>query len=367
MRSPACPPACIRLGPAIALPLALLAASVAPARADTAARTYALSWSRLPGAEACVDARALALLIEERLRRAVFAAASRADISIEGRVEPAPGAAGFRAAIHVRDSRGALAGTRELASDDPSCATLGEQSALAIAVIIDPGAALDDAQDPSPPPSPSPSAAQRPAPPPKPAQTARPPAAPPPKEAPPPPRSEPPTHDHEHITTGFVVGAGMLPAPSYGVSVRGGARSRRYLGFELHGTLWFERELEQPAGQGARVSLAQAGLSLCPLWIADEAGSLLACAGVSAGALLARGFGFERVGRADRLTLDADLRGAGVYRIAGAWVAVVGLGLGAPMLRDALVYRDAGGAQRELFRMAPVTGRVELGLGLELP
>ena len=49
-----------------------------------------LSWVRLPGAEGCIAAPALAEAVERRLGHPVFSPAPSATLSVEGWVEPSP-------------------------------------------------------------------------------------------------------------------------------------------------------------------------------------------------------------------------------------------------------------------------------------
>jgi hypothetical protein len=126
---------CRPLAPALALALGL-AAGHARAEAPKDER-YALGWARLEGAERCIGSRELASNVETSLKRRVFAPASRADRSIDGRVAPRP-EGGFRAVVQLSDAAGTVLGSRELTSDGPDCRTLDEPLALSIALLIDP-------------------------------------------------------------------------------------------------------------------------------------------------------------------------------------------------------------------------------------
>src|SRR5689334_13052526 len=59
----------------------------ASANEAPAPRTSALSWVRGPGAESCLGVRTLAQAVERILSRPVFVPASRADLSVEARVD----------------------------------------------------------------------------------------------------------------------------------------------------------------------------------------------------------------------------------------------------------------------------------------
>src|SRR5207249_5003 len=110
---------------------------------------------------------ALARSVEERLGRHVFVSAAEADVSVEGRIEKraAHATSAWHAVITIRDSKGALLGTRELDRTDPSCASMNEPLALVIAVMIDPEAKLSSTPTPIPPaPAPAPAPVPVPAP-----------------------------------------------------------------------------------------------------------------------------------------------------------------------------------------------------------
>jgi hypothetical protein len=131
---------------------AMVAMTASRAWADAPARrTSSLSWIRLAGADGCVSTQDLARDVELRLGRPVFVSPARADVSVEGHVEPLRGGTGWRATIVLRDAQGAPLGTRELSRKDASCDAMREPVALVIAVMIDPDAALSPAPPPAPP------------------------------------------------------------------------------------------------------------------------------------------------------------------------------------------------------------------------
>jgi hypothetical protein len=132
--------------------LALLTSTAGRASAAEA-RTSSLSWLRMPGTDTCIATQALARSVEERLGRRVFVSAAEADVSVEGRIEARAGtAAGWHAVITVRDSKGALVGTRELDRvGTDACDAMSEPLALVIAVMIDPDARLGTKPEPPPP------------------------------------------------------------------------------------------------------------------------------------------------------------------------------------------------------------------------
>ena len=134
---------------------ALLAAGVMVAlapRADAAPRTSSLAWVRMPGAETCIDARALAQAVELRLGRPAFVAPTRGDVAIEARIERLQSPDAWHATITVFDDAGARTGLRELRTDRAECRAIDEELELVIALLIDPSAGLAPPAPPSLPP-----------------------------------------------------------------------------------------------------------------------------------------------------------------------------------------------------------------------
>jgi hypothetical protein len=96
-----------------------------------------ITWARGIDADGCVGATGLEEDVKARLGYDPFALP--ADLAVEGTIVRAP-PAGFRAELIVRDAGGQLLGTRQLASRDAECRSLGEAVAVAITVAIDPDA-----------------------------------------------------------------------------------------------------------------------------------------------------------------------------------------------------------------------------------
>lgn len=111
------------------------------ARVTKAERTPAsLSWNRLPGAEACIDAPALATKVEQRLGVGALVVPSQATISIEGRVAPATTGRGWQANIAIAETGKKPEHERKLESKAASCRALDEALVLVISLLIDPDA-----------------------------------------------------------------------------------------------------------------------------------------------------------------------------------------------------------------------------------
>ncbi|WP_438038905.1 hypothetical protein [Sorangium sp. So ce128] len=363
-------PRAARLGLVVAAALAAsaLVAAARPARASSGEQTASLSWVRLAGAEACVGARALAQAVEARLGRAALVSAARAELTIEGRIEP-EGTGGWRAVIAVADAGGAVLGTREIATASPRCSAIDDELALAIALMIDPSAKLSPG---APPPLAAP--APPPAPPPAPSPAPSPPApqvivqrvlVPVPPPAPPPPASPPPAPWRVEVGAGPLFGLGLLPSPGIAAALRARLTPPRSWSFEVGGAIWLPSEATTGASS-TRFSWGEGFVSACPVSLGGET-RLSACAGVRLGALQVGGLGFG-VDRADeRLTAGGALDVRLTRQLAGPLTVGGGLGLIVPIVRDTFYYIDAQGRDREVFRMAPLAGAADVLLGVNFP
>lgn len=206
---------------------ALAAASSAHVgSAEAAPRKGArLAWVRGIDADKCVGRIGLEEDVKGRLGYDPFALPS--DLGIEGTIVRAT-PSGYRAEIIVRDAQGKLLGSRQLASKEPDCKSLGEAVAVAITVAIDPDSPAERAAavEEIPPESIAP-------------------APTPPSPLPPP---APPRED---IARGAVVGgasAGLVPdvSPSLSFRVRAILGPRFELG--LGATFWPESQTSNGIG-----------------------------------------------------------------------------------------------------------------------
>ena len=112
----------------------LLAAFVAPLRAR--ADKPALHWVRGSGAEACIDPRNLARLVEDITGPALVTAA-QADLSIEARIEVTPPDA-YTVRMRLISRSAATSGERVQRFETDDCRSLDRSIALLIATAIDP-------------------------------------------------------------------------------------------------------------------------------------------------------------------------------------------------------------------------------------
>lgn len=351
--------------PRVALATLTLALGVAPLlRAQPASnlpppRTSSLSWVRMAGAEECVATQQLARAVEDRLGRTVFVSAAEADVSVEGHVEPQP-KGGWRAVITLRDGKGTLLGTRELATEKPSCDALREQLALVIAVMIDP----DASSRPKPTPSASASATAT--------------GTTPPvyiiqhDRAPAPEKPRGPVWRFDG-GAGITTGVGLMPAPYAGIHV-GGIITPPFplpapwaVGLEGYGAVYLDTEASAERGASAVFSLISVGSSLCPVQLFGGWGSFSVCGGGQLGALRVRGKGFD----AAREELYALVNLASGVRLSVFLLKPIVLRLALdsvlPLVRDRFSYIGQDGQEHELFRAWPLTISGAGGLGVQFP
>lgn len=315
----------------IAALLGMTSARGARAADVPAPRTSSLSWVRLAGADACVSTQELARGVETRLGRTVFVSAAQADLSVEGRIEPAHGKPGWRATLVLRDAKGATLGTRTLAHDEASCDSMRDPLVLVVALMIDPDAAL------APPPPP---AAPAPAPPPpkpttvvveKPVPVYVPVEAPPPPDAP-----------AWHVDAGASLAAslGFLPHPAAGVYVGGLLEPPGFIPLEGYGALW----LDDFANGAPQVTLGYVGAGLCPLRHRDTLFTAYVCASGQLGYT-------KGGGDAAQLYAGGELEARLSVKLLGPIAARGGLAVIVPFVKTS----------------APVAAALDAGFGVVLP
>lgn len=334
------------------LAAATLAFAPVAAAGEPAPRTSSLAWVRHPGAEPCIDARALAQAVERRLGRSAIVAPTAGDIAIEGRVERRETPPSWHVTITVFDGAGARIGLRELTSERADCRAIDDELGLIVSLLIDPDAGLTPAAPPPRAPLPPP-----PPPPPAPAPVC-PPAAVPAKPAKP---------WRVAAEAGVLVGLGVLPRmPGVGVIFRGRAVPPVGPSFELGGAVWIQSPVDN-GGQPAAFSLAQGSIALCPFDLAAAGNTLSICAGARIGSLRVGGEGLPSAYRKELLVVDLTAEVRARRRIVGPLLLGLGIGLAVPTRRDRFFYVDGAGTERDVFQASPVAGLFDFALGLEIP
>ena len=220
-----------------------------------------------------------------------------------------------------------------------------------IAVMLDPDAAFRPARAnaPAPPTPPVPAVVPHPEPVPAPEPAL--------------PRAEP---WRVGVEAGAVFSLGLLPHLGTGFSVRGRLTPPGWPALELGGVVWLPGEASA-SGHGARLSLVEGLVSLCPLATTALGVALSACAGIRVGGIRAGGFGFNLAYAEERPTVAPSIEGGLRRRLVGPLVAGLAAGLVVPLIRDRFYYAEAGGVKLEVFRMSPLAGTLQATVGVELP
>jgi hypothetical protein len=266
------------------------AAATMAAKDAGASPSARLVYVRAQGALSCGDEQALRKAVTSRFGYdPFFAWAARTVV-----VEMARSDGRYRSRVQVVDEQGVAHGTREIAAEPDSCASLIDLTALAISIALDASIAS------SPPPTPPPPAAPPPVPPAPP-----PPSPPTPSAAPSPalasaasrdvvvaPRSRSPLPSHPAALGGFVgadvlASTGSAPSPSAGLALFGGVRTYLFSGaLEIRADA--PAGAESPGGGSAASWLVMGGLVPCVrfAWASF-------CAVGELGSLQARGYGLS--------------------------------------------------------------------------
>jgi len=334
------------------------AAQTAEPAPPRAAKTSSLSWTRLEGAESCIGARELALAVERLLGRAVFVSTAKAELSVEGRVEARDGGA-WHAVIVVADEQGQVLGTRELDSAEPDCRSLDDPVALAIALMIDPDAAL----------APTPPASGPPAPPPEVIVREKPVYVPVPVERPDEP-AKPPADEEDPwrwaVRAGPVFGAGVMPGLGLGLTASATVEPPWFLPVEGGAILFFEREAESDGLRGA-IDLMLAQGAVCPATLRGYGLVFSTCVEVQLGALWYEGLESAAGQEDTRFAFNLGARLRLDYRVIGPLTVGVGAAGAVPLLRDPIELDDSSGQPHEIYHQSPVVFLPDVHLGLEFP
>lgn len=333
--------------------------AVVPARAETGPEPVRFAWVRGDGADRCASQQQIAEQVTARLGKSPFAAdASR---SIEAIVTGS--ARRLKARIFVRGKDGALLGSRELTSEAADCASLEAASVLAIALAIDPEAAM---RPPAPPPRPPP-----------PPPVVRLPATPPPLPALPLPPAEPmaaplpaalapPVIEREGLGNSGIAlrggaGFGLLPGPAPAVSLAAHVGVARPVQITAE-AMW----LPETRTSDARFGFGLAALSLgaCFVPVRAPAVDLAACAAVWGGAIHAVVYDLQPAAPGDYGWAAASATPRLRVRLGGRLHAEVGAHLIVPINRRSFAVR---GWADPVFQQAPVTVLTFAGLGVHFP
>ena len=353
---------------------AVTAVSAAASAEPPGPQTARLVWVRGERTESCDDGAAVAHRVATRLGRDVFSDA--APRSIEGVVTH--DGAHWEARLYLRDARGALVGSRDLTSDAPDCEPLEAAATLAIALAIDPDAALrplpsPDAASPTAAAAPAATAAPPLALPPAPPSVPTPSSVPTPPPAHPPPAPPPevsrtaeplppqPPRNAVRVTARAVLGTGILPSASPGFAWSAEAPAERVL-VGSAGVLYFPEV--RTAARDFAFGLTAAWLGACAQAWGGRPVSLAVCAKVLLGALHAVVYQLEPTEPGDRFWSGASLAGQARFRIVGPLVLEVGGELLVPITRQRFM---VSGQSAPVFQESAAGVAGFAGLGVSIP
>jgi hypothetical protein len=327
-----------------------------PPKRDT--QTYALSFVRGSGAETCPNRQDLEREVSTKLGHSPFdAGATR---SIEILVEATP--EGYRSVVSAIDRDGKVLGRRVLLGEEESCAPIFSATALAVALLIDPEAALNRdshaneavgrfevEEPPRPPPAPPPT-----------------PVAPPPAVPPalaPPIYAEPETQIKRYPVsfTGAdaVVAIGLVPSVSPGVGFFADVRVSRPWGFAL--SALYVTSGSTPEGNGAvlDVSLTSFGLALSLAAVTTPSFRVLPDIGLAAGALHVGVRNGQAIGASDQpyfaLAFGVRLEAQVINQL----FLTLRAGGAVPLIRRGLFVQ---GTTEPLWRQPPIGGVASFGV-----
>ena len=298
-----------------------------------------LSWVRAPSAIECGDAGRVQADVVRRLGKNPFSEPSR--YFIEATVSAQ--ATSFQAELEMRDESGASLGSRKVVSDAATCASLVSAAELAIALMIDPDAAILRRLPPAPI---EPKKAES-----KPLEVA--PVAP----------SPPPRLNRAAWFVALVAASRVLPQAAMGARVGGEVRLLRRLDFEASLTLLPEMR-QTLSGFDTGFGLTYGTGGLCFRLLDHEDVTLAGCGFGSVGAMHAVAYEPAR-GRQGQLLWSAT--GVGLR---AAWVLARPLALRAgvegsvPLERRDYVVSRARGAEAVVFRDPAVSATLHLGLSV---
>jgi len=333
-------------------------------------RTSALSWVRLPGAEACVAAPALASAVEARLGRRVFVSPSDAEISVEGTVAYRADTRRYRATFRVTDREGKVLGVREVDQQVGRCDELDERLAFVLSILIDPDAALGGTRDGAD--ADGGAKAELTQASSSTTDAAAPSASPPPEAAP--PAVAPAGPWRWLVGAEFGGAAGIVPDVGWVIHGQLLVTPPRRAGSAwpgggppavlLRGSSFLPTTRRIEGVALTQIGLVSGELALCPLEVRRPPFAVHGCAGSFLGSLSARGAGFP-----DARGTSSWIGGIVVDAMAELdftpWLALtLSPSLLVPLSRARLAYDDASGVRRTIFELSPVGGSLSLGLAV---
>jgi hypothetical protein len=117
-----------------------------------------------------------------------------------------------------------------------------------------------------------------------------------------------------------------------------------------------------PGGSRSTFSALEAKAALCPLEHELRSGSIIACAGVQGGVLFVQSEGFVDDQDQTRPLFGFEAYARWHFKLWDPIGVTYSAGVFVPVIRDRFGFRDGFDRFRELFRIAPVGGRLDIAL-----
>jgi hypothetical protein len=336
-------------------------APAATSRADPSApESFRLVWVRGERTDACADGPAIAQRVTARLGRDVFR--ESAARSIEGVIQHEGNH--WEAHIYVRDEKGQLSGSRIIDSSATDCASIEAAVTLAIALTIDPDAALGPAPPPAPAPTPTLTpASAAPAPPSAPALV----VPPCPVERPCPPIRPPlsPRVPPVSVIARGLVAVGLLPGVSAGYALAVELPAYRAL-HAMAGIDVFPETSTDANKFSFGVTTGWLGPCIAPL--RGERTELRVCGKLSLGAIhsVVDARALVPFAPGERFWAAGSLSLAGRRHLFGPVLVEAGAELFIPITQENYELQQSG-TTTSVFTQGVVAGAAFLGLGLSIP
>jgi hypothetical protein len=311
--------------------------------------TFELSVARLEGAGSCPGRSEFQRGVAARLGRVPFAEPAQRTIeTVLSRRED-----GWHAEITLRDAAGVELGRRGIDAAGLDCGPLAEATTLALALTIDPDAALGPPTGPLPEPS---STTPAPIPTPPCPDRACPAAAPCPQAVCPPPREGP----YLGASARAALALGLIPGPAPGLAVvaEGGSRTLR----GQVGLLFLPETVAADARFAFGLTAAAAGAcAVLPALGRVEVGL---CGEIQLGAIHAVVREVAPVDPGDQLWLAAALGPRLAVNVSSPLAIEVGISAVAPLLDRTF---DVAGIEGPIHRPATVGAVSFIGVGIRAP
>ena len=333
------PPMPVSAKASIQLALALLLIANRVVAADERA-SAALDWNRSAEAAECLDASALATVVEAGLHRTVFVSAAQADLRIKvslGRSDQEQ----WSAAIDLEAPNGKKLGHRELTIRAPQCSAMDESLALVVSLMVD--VTRESLR-------PQPAVVQ-----PLPRIENKFPQA---EQAP-----SPANGWHNAL---FLLGStrlGQLPGLGRGISVAGELGPPRGWFALVSATIWAPAQMSND-NSGAKFWLGTAEASLCGTTRSHWHNELSLCVGQQIGLLDSRAFGFDVDHKESAIIYDLTLRLRTTWWATSAFGLHLGLGAALPLVQEEFFGTRADGSTVRLMSRPVLVPLADFGVGL---